>query len=66
MIGYIVADQELQPVKPEPRSALSIFRLTSMSAGTGLPLSSFSCQVWSSGKFFCCGGIGFGGSSLAA
>ena len=43
---------------------LSIFRLASISEETGLPLSSLSDQVWSSGKFFCCGGSGFGGPRL--
>src|SRR5208283_4728099 len=38
----------------------SILRLASSPDGTGLPLSSFSDQVWSSGKFFCKGGSGFG------
>ena len=44
----------------------SILRLTSTPDGTGLPLSSRSDQVWSSGKFFCSGGSGFGGASLSS
>src|SRR3984957_1054730 len=63
LTGYSVADHELQPVKPEPRSVPSIFRLISNPVGTGLPLSSLSDHVWSSGKFFCSGGSGLGVSS---